>query len=189
MKEVFEVNVFGVQRVMRAVLPHFRKNKRGTAIHISSLLGRMTLPFYGVYNASKWALEALAENYRTELSTFGIESILVEPGGFPTSFMDNLKKPSDHSRDTEYGDFMQVPAAMFDGFDKALEANPEQRPQKVADAILSLLNMPFGERPMRTVVDYMGMGEPIQNYNAMLSQVTTGIYTAFGNEDMLKVKK
>ncbi len=186
---VFEVNVVGVQRVMRAVLPIFRKQGRGQVLYISSLLGRVTLPFYGPYNASKWALEALAENYRTELSGFGVESIIVEPGGFPTTFMDNLKKPSDTSRVGEYGEFMNAPQGMLAGFEQALEANTEQRPEKVAIAVNELLNNPFGESPFRTVVDYMGMGEHINNYNDNLHQITRGIYSAFGNDGMLTVKK
>ena len=84
---------------------------------------------------------------------------------------------------------MQVPKAMFDGFEQALEANTEQRPQKVADAITNLIAVPYGEKPMRTVVDYMGMGEHITNYNEMLDNVTFGIYSAFGNEGMLKINK
>ena len=87
-------------------------------LYISSLLGRMTLPFYGPYNATKWALEALAENYRTELSGFGIESLIVEPGGFPTTFIDNLIKPSDKSQEPSYGEFMQVPEATLGGLSK-----------------------------------------------------------------------
>ncbi len=187
MQKVFNVNVFGVQRVMRAVLPYLRKQGKGTILYTSSLLGRMTFPFYGVYNASKWALEAMAENYRTELSGFGIESCLVEPGGFPTTFIDNLMKPSDKTRAAEYGDFMHAPEAMLESFEQALEANKEQRPQKVADAIIDLLEIPYGEKPMRTVVDYMGMGEHISKYNEMLHNVTFGIYSAFGNEGMLKI--
>lgn len=189
MQRVFNVNVFGVQRVMRAVLPYLRQQGKGTILYTSSLLGRMTLPFYGVYNASKWALEAMAENYRTELSGFGIESCLVEPGGFPTTFIDNLMKPSDKTREAEYGDFMQAPHGMLAGFEQALEANTEQRPQKVADAISNLLEIPYGEKPMRTTVDYMGMGENIDKYNEMLHNITHGIYSAFGTEGMLKIKK
>ena len=187
MKYIFDINVFGVQRMMRAVLPHFRKQGNGLAIYVSSLLGRMTLPFYGVYNASKWALEALAENYRTELSTFGIESCLVEPGGFPTAFMDNLYRPSDNSRDEEYGEFMNAPVAMFEGFGQALEANTKQRPEIVAEAIVDLINQPYGQKPMRTTVDHMGMGDHINKYNEHLDQVTHGIYSAFGTDGMLKI--
>ena len=79
-KHLFDVNVFGVQRVNRAILPHFRNQGAGLLVHISSLLGRIAFPFYGPYNASKWALEALAENYRVELSGFGVDSCIIEPG-------------------------------------------------------------------------------------------------------------
>lgn len=68
-KKLFEVNVFGVQRVNRSVLPHMREKRSGLLIHISSLLGRVVMPFYGPYNSSKFALEALADNYRVELSS------------------------------------------------------------------------------------------------------------------------
>jgi NAD(P)-dependent dehydrogenase (short-subunit alcohol dehydrogenase family) len=189
MQQVFDVNVIGVQRVMRAVLPLFREQGKGTAIYVSSLLGRITMPFYGPYNATKWALEALAENYRTELSGFGIESCIVEPGGFPTTFMENLVKPSDDSRSESYGEFMHAPNAMFDGFEQAISANPEQRPEKVADAISHLIALPRGEKPMRTIVDFMGMGGHIGAYNEMLHNMTFGIYSAFGNQGMLSVKK
>lgn len=97
-KRLFDINVFGVQRVNRAVLPHFRNQGSGLLVHVSSLLGRIALPFYGPYNASKWALEALAENYRVELSDFGVDSCIVEPGGYPTGFMHSLMQPSDSSQ-------------------------------------------------------------------------------------------
>lgn len=187
-KKLFDINVFGVQRVNRAVLPHMRSKKSGLLVHISSLLGRMTIPFYGPYNASKWALEALAENYRSELSGFGIDSCIVEPGGYPTTFMDNLVKPSDTSRNSGYGNFAQAPMELFTNFEKALAANPAQNPQNVADTVAALIDTPAGQRPFRTVVDKMGMGEPIKGYNDHLEQVTTGVYNAFGMGDMLKLK-
>ena len=102
LQRLFDINVFGVQRVNRAVLPAMRQRGTGLLIHVSSLLGRITIPFYGPYNASKWALEALAENYRTELSQSGVEVCLVEPGGYPTSFIDHLMKPSDKARAATY---------------------------------------------------------------------------------------
>ena len=186
---LFDVNVFGVQRVNRAVLPHMREKRSGLLIHVSSLLGRFTLPFYGPYNASKWALEALAENYRTELAGFGIESCLVEPGGFPTSFHGSLLKPSDVSRDAGYGEFAQLPGTLFENFQQALAANPAQDPQNVADAIAHLVDTPAGQRKFRTVVDKMGMGDHLQPYNEQLEQITSGIYNAFGMGDMLNLKK
>ncbi len=189
MQRVFDVNVFGVQRVMRAVLPFLREQGKGTIIQISSCIGRITLPFYGPYIASKWALEALSENYRSELSGFGIESCIVEPGGFPTTFIDNLIQPSDSSRNESYGEFMNAPQAMGEAFMEALQNNEMQRPQIVADAISSLIDLPFGEKPFRTVVDHMGMGEPVEQYNQVLHQITEGVYSAFGIEGMLTLNK
>jgi NADP-dependent 3-hydroxy acid dehydrogenase YdfG len=111
-QRMYEVNVFGLQRMNRAVVPYFRAQKSGLIIYTSSLLGRITLPFYGLYQSSKWALEALAENYRAELSTFGIENCIVEPGGFPTAFAENLMFPSDTSQAESYGEFINAPQKM-----------------------------------------------------------------------------
>jgi NAD(P)-dependent dehydrogenase (short-subunit alcohol dehydrogenase family) len=187
-KQLFDINVFGVQRVNRAVLPHMRERGNGLIIYVSSLLGRFALPFYGPYNASKWAMEAMAENYRVELSGFGIDNCIVEPGGYPTTFMVNLMKPSDNSRTDSYGEFMNVPGQLASGFEQALANNPSQDPQNVADAIAKLVNSSAGERPFRTIADNMGMGAAIKPYNDMLEQVTAGIYGNFGMGDMLKLK-
>lgn len=187
-QRLFEINVFGVQRVNRAVLPHFRSKGSGLLVHISSLLGRMTLPFYGPYNASKWALEALAENYRVELSGFGVDSVVVEPGGYPTSFFSSLIQPSDKSRDEGYGPMVDAPKQLFDSFEGALANNPDQKPQDVADAIVGIIETPAGQRPFRTVVDKMGMGDHLIGYNDQLEQIMSGVYGAFGMGDMLKLK-
>ncbi len=187
-KKLFEVNVFGVQRVTRAALPHLRSQGSGLVIFVSSLLGRVTLPFYGPYNASKWALEALAENYRIELSGFGVDSVIVEPGGFPTTFFNSLILPSDTSRDEGYGEMVNAPKQLFDSFEGALAGNPDQDPQLVADAVSKLVTTPAGQRPVRTVVDNMGMGTHIDPYNKQLDQIHEGIFGAFGMGDMLKLK-
>ena len=89
---------------------------------------------------------------------------------------------------TSYGEFAQAPQASFENFQKALEANPAQDPQNVADAIADLIQTPAGQRAFRTVVDNMGMGEPISGYNAQLEQITSGIYDNFGIGDLLKLK-
>ena len=185
---LFNINVFGVQRMNRAVIPHFRAQQRGLLVHISSLLGRITIPFYGPYNSSKWALEAMAENYRTELSAFGIESVLVEPGGYPTSFIDRLMSPSDRSREADYGAMAQAPAAALANFEAVLAANPQQNPQDVADAVVALIETPAGKRAFRTPVDKLGMGDAIAQYNEHLAQLTRGIYQNFGTAHMLDVK-
>lgn len=188
-KKVMDVNVYGVQRINRAALPYLREQGSGLIIYISSLLGRMTLPFYGPYNASKWAVEALAENYRVELSGFGVENAIVEPGGFPTNFFGNLILPSDQSRDASYGDFMKVPQQSGEAFGEALENNPAQKPQIVADAILNLVNAENGSRPFRTVVDHMGMGDPLIGYNDQLEGIMKAVYENFQMGGMLAGNK
>jgi NAD(P)-dependent dehydrogenase (short-subunit alcohol dehydrogenase family) len=188
-KKIFEVNVFGVQRMNRAVAPYFRKQNKGLIIYTSSLLGRITLPFYGLYQASKWALEALAENYRAELSTFGIENCIVEPGGYPTAFAENLLFPSDTSQAANYGDFINAPQKMGESFGNVLANNPQQDPQRVADTFAELIDKPLGEKPFRTTVDFIGMGDHVAKYNDHLEQVTQGLYSNFGIADMLSVAK
>lgn len=188
-RKLFEVNVFGVQRINRAIIPHMKKRKQGLLITISSLLGRIAVPFYGPYQASKWAVEALAENYRVELSQLGIDSCIVEPGGYPTSFINNLMRPGDPSRSATYAEMKLEPEAFLKGFEQALAANPAQNPQDVANAIVELVGLPCGQRPFRTVVDKMGMGDHVAKYNESLDKVTNGIYSAFGIDYLLKLKK
>ena len=184
---VFDINVFGVQRMIRAVLPTMRARRSGLILNVSSLLGRVTLPFYGPYNASKWAVEALSENYRVELSQFGVDVAIIEPGGFPTGFFGNLIRPSSPDRDPGYGDMAAAPKAAFESFESFLAANPQQNPQLVADAVVSVVGMAPGSRPFRTEVDRVGMGDPIKDYNDHLAKVTEGLFTNFGMEGMLKL--
>jgi NAD(P)-dependent dehydrogenase (short-subunit alcohol dehydrogenase family) len=188
LKRIFDVNVFGLHRVSRAVLPTLRKQGNGLLLNISSLLGRITIPFMGPYNASKWAVEALTENYRVELSQFGVDVCMVEPGGYHTTFVDNLVRPSDTARKEALGEVAAASESFLQGFDKALAANPAQKPQDVADAIVKLVETPAGQRPLRTVVDKMGMGDQVQPYNEQLSKLTAEIYGAFGIGHLLQLK-
>lgn len=188
-QKVFDVNVFGVQRLLRAVLPHFRQQGNGTIIHTSSCIGRVTTPFLAAYSASKYALESLAEGYRAELSGFGIESCIVEPGGMPTAFMGAMMRASDSERAQEYGDMAYAPDASLDGYVKYLEANPQQRPERIAEAVAALVGVPFGEKPFRTVVDFSGLKESIENYNMALDKTTQQIYAANGIINLLSLNK
>ena len=187
MAHVFDVNVMGVQRVMRAALPHMRAQGRGTVLYTSSLIGRIATPFYGTYSASKWALEAIVECYRTELSGFGVESCIIEPGAMPTAFFDGMVVPNDPEREALYGEFAAVPAMSAAGLAEMLEATPDQRPERIAEAVVGLLDKPFGQKPFRTVVDHVGVGPQIERYNDVLHDVTRNIMTSFGIEDMLKL--
>ena len=187
MARVFDVNVMGVQRVMRAALPHLRAQGRGTVLYTSSLIGRITSPFYGTYSASKWALEAIVECYRTELSGFGIESCIIEPGAMPTAFFDAMVAPHDPQREAAYGDFAQVPAMAAAGLAQMLQSAPSQRPERIAEAVVALLELPFGKKPFRTVVDHTGVGPQIELYNDVLHDVTRRVMTNFGIAHMLNL--
>jgi NAD(P)-dependent dehydrogenase (short-subunit alcohol dehydrogenase family) len=188
-RHMFDVNVFGVQSLMRAVLPHFRAQGKGTLVHTSSCIGRITTPFLAAYSASKYALESLAEGYRAELSAFGIESCIIEPGGMPTEFMDAMLIPKDAARAAAYGDMAYAPEASIKGYVDYIETIPVQRPERVAEAFLDLIQQPYGEKPFRTVVDFSGLKEPIEAYNRALAQTTLGVYTANGIVEMLNLNK
>jgi NAD(P)-dependent dehydrogenase (short-subunit alcohol dehydrogenase family) len=187
-RKVFDVNVFGVQRMNRAVLPHFRERRAGLLIHVSSLLGRMVIPYYGPYNASKHALEALADNYRVELSSLGIESVLVEPGGYGTTFMDAMMKPSDTTRDSGYGPLASAPEKAFAAFAKHLTGPDAPDPARVAEAVAALVRAPRGQRPFRTTVDRLGMGAAVDVYNQTAEELVKKVYTAFKMADALTLK-
>jgi NAD(P)-dependent dehydrogenase (short-subunit alcohol dehydrogenase family) len=83
----FDVNVFGVFRMCRAVLPIMRKQKSGVIINVSSFLGKMGLPLLAHYNASKYAVEGITESLRYEVAPFGIRVNSVLPGLFKTNFV------------------------------------------------------------------------------------------------------
>lgn len=89
----FDVNVWGGLRVMKAVLPHMRERKKGKIITISSIVGLIPFPLYGVYAASKFAIEAISESLRVETEYFGISVSIVEPGTFFTAFWRNRHLP------------------------------------------------------------------------------------------------
>jgi NADP-dependent 3-hydroxy acid dehydrogenase YdfG len=188
-QKMFDVNVFGSQRIMRAVLPHLRNQGKGTIIHTSSCIGRVTTPFLASYSASKYALESIAEGYRAELSGFGIESCIIEPGGFPTSFMSGMLTPSDTERMNQYGELASLPETSISGYVAYVESIPEQRPERVAEAVVDLVNTPFGEKPFRTVVDFSGLKPAIEKYNSALNEATKAIYTANGVDNLLTLNK
>lgn len=82
----FDTNVFGVMNVTRAVLPHMRARKAGVIVNVASMGGRITLPLYSPYHATKWAVEGFAESLHYELAHLGIRVKLVEPGVIRTDF-------------------------------------------------------------------------------------------------------
>lgn len=85
-REQFEVNVFGLIEVTRAVLPGMRARKTGVIVNVSSIGGRVTFPYCTLYHATKFAVEGLTESLQYELNPFGIRLKIVEPGGYKTNF-------------------------------------------------------------------------------------------------------
>jgi NAD(P)-dependent dehydrogenase (short-subunit alcohol dehydrogenase family) len=86
MRAQYETNVFGLMAVTRAFLPEMRARRSGRIVNVSSLGGRHTLPLYGVYNSTKYAVESLSDALRIELGPFGVDVVLIEPGAIATEF-------------------------------------------------------------------------------------------------------
>ena len=104
MRKQFETNVFGLMAVTRAFLPQMKEAGSGRVINVSSVGGRMTFPFFGVYNATKYAVESLSDALRYELAPFGVDVVLVEPGVIDTGFADvSMDLASQYKDDHGYG--------------------------------------------------------------------------------------
>ncbi|MBV8829970.1 MAG: SDR family NAD(P)-dependent oxidoreductase [Acidobacteriaceae bacterium] len=134
-QRVFDVNFFGVARVNRSALTAMRRQGSGLLIHVSSAAGRAAVAYFGIYCASKFALEALADSYRFELAPFGVDSVVVEPGIHRTSILETFQVPDDESRVAEYGADASLSRveAVFDG----ANASPETPgASEVAEAAL-----------------------------------------------------
>ena len=101
-RALFEVNFFGALAVTQAFLPLLRSS-RGRVINLSSVSGRFTFPFAGIYAASKYALEAASDALRRELATAGVDVILIEPGSIQTPIWDHVASiDMNQYRDTPY---------------------------------------------------------------------------------------
>jgi short-subunit dehydrogenase len=86
LRRQFETNVFGLMALTRALVPAMVRRRSGRVVNVSSIGGRVTFPFMGAYNATKYALESLSDALRNELAPFGIRVVLVEPGPIRTEF-------------------------------------------------------------------------------------------------------
>lgn len=149
---VYDVNVNGPVRVNRAVLPSMRARGSGLLLHISSAAGRVVVPGLAPYCASKFALEALADAYRFELHPWGIQSLLVEPGIFRTTIIDNAVVPSDRMRVAAYGPRAGYADTVRSGFAAAMADPDNPGSVEVAETIVALIEMAPAARPFRTVV-------------------------------------
>jgi NAD(P)-dependent dehydrogenase (short-subunit alcohol dehydrogenase family) len=159
MMKVFDTNVFGAQRVNRAVLPYLREQEAGLMVWISSSTTKGGFPpFLGPYGAAKAAMDSLAVTLAYEIARFGIETSIVVPGAFTrgTEHFPSAGKPADAARAAAY--------ARYDGVmdrigERLSELTPDDAdPQAVADEIVRIVALPPGERPMRPVIDFVGDG-------------------------------
>jgi NAD(P)-dependent dehydrogenase (short-subunit alcohol dehydrogenase family) len=151
-KVVFETNVIGLLRVTRAVLPSMRQRRDGLIINIGSVLGRVTFPFLGIYGASKFAVEALTDSLRYEVSQLGVEVVEVQPSAYPTNFFPAIQTPVDTGVTESYGEVGQIPDAMFKSFMSRFEGEDAPNPHDVAEAVARLVGQSKGSRAARTVV-------------------------------------
>jgi NAD(P)-dependent dehydrogenase (short-subunit alcohol dehydrogenase family) len=134
-KEQFETNFFGAIRVMHEVMPTMRRQRNGTIVNVSSLVGRVGLPLSSAYVATKFALEGLSESLRYELNEFGINIILIEPGLIKTNFLKNLKTADPTLKsESPYADLVERTTQEFGKM-----MNSSSSPKIVAEAVLSAI--------------------------------------------------
>ena len=182
-QQMFDVNFFGVVRMNRAVLPHMRRQGSGLLLYISSDLGRGVLQYEGIYCASKFALEALAEAYHYDLYKLGIDSVIIQPGSYPTAMEGKMIPPADPSRAVEYGPVAEIidkSAAIFND----ISSRPRlPNPQEVADAVVELVEMPREKLPLRLPVGEEFLVAPV---NRAAEQMQTAGLELFGLTELIK---
>ena len=180
-----EVNFFGPLHLDREVLPYMRHQGNGLLIHMSSLSGGLVFPFVTLYSASKMALEALAEGYHYELAPLGIESIIIEPGLFPTGLLKSQQNPGDQKRLIEYGSLNDIPTQMLRDTEAANNGPHATDPQLVADLIADLIAQPQGTRPFRTII---GNDPGLASLNAAKAHAQQIVLDAWGLTTALAFK-
>jgi NAD(P)-dependent dehydrogenase (short-subunit alcohol dehydrogenase family) len=150
MNIIFDTNLFGYQRLMRAVLPDMRAAKSGLIVNISSQLGRAVIPNFGLYPATKYAVEAFSEQSAQELQRFGIEVVIIEPGGYPTAIWAKSRR-----RTAELS--ARTPAALREAYGIGSTSSwgsdgGTTDPMNVPRAIAEIIALSPGSRPLRRPV-------------------------------------
>jgi len=119
---------------------------------MSALFSAASFPFFSIYGASKFAVEALTDGLRYEVSQLGIDVTLVQPSAYLTPMYAKVQQPDDGDRASAYGAVGEIPAAMFKHFTTIFQSADAPNPHDVAEAIATLVALPKGSRPVRTVV-------------------------------------
>src|SRR6056297_1973128 len=180
--EQMDTNYFGAIRAMQAVLPSMRAARSGLIVNTSSIAGRVSVPFFGTYCATKHALEAYSQSLRYEVAPFGIDVALVEPGPFGTNLLAASKPPAREDVLMAYGELGSIPSEMISGFAEMLNDEDAPDPQLVVDAYLKLADAPTGKRPVRTVV---GVTWGVDEMNALTQPLQDRILTEMQMESVL----
>jgi NAD(P)-dependent dehydrogenase (short-subunit alcohol dehydrogenase family) len=175
-----DINVVGIHRMNRAFLPAMRKRGEGLIINLSSIAGRLSAPFFGVYNASKWAVEGYSMALRGELASSGVDVVVVEPGPFTTALFPSSPRPEDI--EGRVNTYPAVAHQTFENMGSAFEGmfeDPEMPtdPEAVVDRIIALTEMDAGTRPFRSVV---GVDFGVRERNAAAEPFDTAVLEAFG---------
>lgn len=149
---IFDTNVFGYMRTARAALPAMRRARRGVIINVSSQLGRVVIPGVGAYSATKHAVEAMFETLAYEVAPQGVEVSIVQPGGYPTNIWRTGENLSDtmvarggEEQRAAYAEFLAASRRRFAG-------GGTTDPDDVAKAIVEIIALPEGRRPLRRPV-------------------------------------
>jgi NAD(P)-dependent dehydrogenase (short-subunit alcohol dehydrogenase family) len=155
LKQQLDVNVVGIHRLSRCLLPGMRAKGSGLLINLSSIAGRFGAPFFGVYNASKWAVEGYSQALRRELACTGVDVVVVEPGPFTTNLFSKSPHPADKEGIT--ASYPAVAMQTFESMGKNFEAMFESPdvptdPIDVVMKFIELVDMKPGTRPFRSVV-------------------------------------
>jgi NAD(P)-dependent dehydrogenase (short-subunit alcohol dehydrogenase family) len=184
--QVYDTNVLGPQRVNRSALPHLRAQGAGLLVWISSSSTRGgTPPFLAPYFAAKAAMDALAVSYAGELARAGIETAIIVPGAFTTgtNHFKNAGSPKDTARVAEYntGAYAGFAADIQKGL--AGTVPPDANVGAVADAVVKVVDMPFGTRPFRMHVDPAQDGCEV--VNAVADRIRAEFLRRIGFGDLL----
>lgn len=185
--ELYDVNVLSTQRVNRAALPQLRKQRKGLLVWVSSSSSAGgTPPYLAPYFAAKAAMDALAVVYARELTRWGIETSIIVPGAFTggTNHFAHAGHPEDSARVAEYeaGPYKGFAEQVMKGFAAIVPADADV--SAVADAIVKVVDTPFGKRPFRTHIDPTEDGAAV--VNPVLDRVRAELLRRIGLADLLK---
>jgi NAD(P)-dependent dehydrogenase (short-subunit alcohol dehydrogenase family) len=185
--ELYDVNVLSTQRVNRAVLPQLRKQKQGLVVWISSSSSAGgTPPYLAPYFAAKAAMDSTAVIYARELARWGIETSIIVPGAFTggTNHFAHSGRPADSARAAEYeaGPYAGFGDQVQKAFAAIVPADADA--SAVSDAIVKVVDTPFGQRPFRVHIDPTQDGADVGF--TVLDRLRSEMLHRVGLSDLLK---